>query len=365
MDLNLKYRPTRWSSVVGQEAAIVRLRAILNSDTVPATYMFAGPSGTGKTTLAKLFSDYLNCYKGSKCNKCAWCKSSKSDIVESNAANARGIDDIRSLIDSAKFKPRVGRYKIYIMNEVQQLTPAAESALLDFCENVPEHVILMFTTMEPNNVNKAFRHRTCFFNMEVPTDKDIQNRLLKICLGEGIDFPKTILSACAKASVGCVRHAVQLLDSCIQYSAKTSITDEEKFEQLVLKNIINVIQDSEEELAVSVLTALLRGDIKEVHRNIINVKQHVSFLMKLNYITMYILDIHYVGKHPSVWPTAANLKMLEQFRVLKKEGLDSDVMLDRAYIILGAVNSIKPKLNSFMVDARAVIMSEFYSILSD
>lgn len=361
MDLNQKYRPSRWSNVVGQETAVTRLRNILASDSIPATFMFVGASGTGKTTLAKLLSDYLNCEKNTKCGKCKWCRSTKSDVIESNAANNRGIDDIRNLIEASKFKPRVGKYKIFIMNEVQQLTPAAESALLDFCENVPEHVIMIFTTMEPSSIHKAFRTRTTFFNLDVPTDREIEYRLRKINTDEGSILSKSIIHACAKEAAGCVRNAVQMLDACIQYCSKSKATDE-KLEQLVMKNVISIVKDSEEELALDTLTALYKGDIKAVHRTVINVKQHVSFLMKLNYINMYILDSQYVGKHPMVWPTAANLEMLSRYKKLKSE-VDEDIILERAYLIMGAINSIKYKLGSFMADARSIIMWELYSVL--
>ncbi|HEY6054499.1 MAG TPA: DNA polymerase III subunit gamma/tau, partial [Gaiellaceae bacterium] len=170
-----KYRPQDFDQVVGQEAVVRTLRNAISSGQVRQAYLFAGPRGTGKTSMARILAKALNCAQGptatpdNSCHACvAIANGTSLDVVEMDAASQRGIDDIRDIRDHAVLQPVEGRYKVYILDEAHQLTDAAWNALLKLIEEPPPHLVFVFCTTELSKVLPTVRSRCQTFVFALP-----------------------------------------------------------------------------------------------------------------------------------------------------------------------------------------------------
>ena len=173
--------------MIGNPAEVTRLKGILASKKIPNAMLFIGATGVGKTTLARIFGYYANCVTHNRCGKCASCSvgiNSHPDIKEMNAGEARGIDDIRALIDHARYKPR-HNFRIIIVDECQGLTPQAFNALLKPTEDPPGHTIWIFCSTNPEKIPSTLLDRCTIFNLRIPQREEIAKRLTVICEKEG------------------------------------------------------------------------------------------------------------------------------------------------------------------------------------
>ncbi len=171
MSLYNTYRPRDWDSVIGQEYITTILRNSLSTGRVHHAYLFHGSRGTGKTTSARILAKALNCLKeqnGNPCHECANCRAFDSesllDIIEIDGASNNGVDEVRELIERARFEPNQAPYKIYIIDEVHMLTPGAFNALLKILEEPPKHVKFILATTEIDKVLETIRSRTLRFD---------------------------------------------------------------------------------------------------------------------------------------------------------------------------------------------------------
>ena len=213
-----KYRPQDFDEVVGQEAVVRTLRNAIESDKVRQAYLFAGPRGTGKTSLARILAKALNCAAGptpkpdGTCDAClAITNGSSVDLVEMDAASQRGIDDVREIRERALTQP-IGRYKIYILDEAHQLTDAAWNALLKIVEEPPPHLVFVFCTTSLDKVLPTVRSRCQTFLFARPRLPEIVTLLRRVADGEGFDVPDAALALVARAAKGSFRDAVSTLD---------------------------------------------------------------------------------------------------------------------------------------------------------
>ena len=218
-----KYRPTNFDEVVGQTHIIQTLKNAIIQNRIAHAYLFCGPRGTGKTSIAKIFAKTLNCTNSqdAPCGVCENCKmaanGSHPDIIEIDAASNNGVDEVRNLIDKVKYAPMQGKYKIYIIDEVHMMTSGAFNALLKTIEEPPAHVIFIFATTEPNKVLPTIISRCQRFDFNKVSMHDIKYRLSIVCKNEGIEIDENGLTLIAQLADGGMRDALSILYQCVAY----------------------------------------------------------------------------------------------------------------------------------------------------
>ena len=240
-----KYRPQTFSEIVGQEHIVKTLTNAILSGMISHAYLFSGPRGTGKTTIARLLAKAVNCenLKGFEpCNKCSSCleivEGRSIDLMEIDAASHRGIDDIRELRDGIKFAPNKLKYKVFIIDECHQLSKDAANALLKTLEEPPSHAIFILATTEIHKIIPTILSRCQRFDFRKLTAEEITKRLEKISKSEKTKIEKAALELIALYSSGSIRDAESLLDQAITFSgySKKEIKAED------IKNLLGLIE---------------------------------------------------------------------------------------------------------------------------
>jgi len=213
------YRPQTFSEVVGQEPVVRTLTNAIQSGRVRQAYLFAGPRGTGKTSLARILAKGLNCEHGptaepdNTCHSCLSISAGTSlDVIEMDAASQRGIDDIREIRERVVLQPVEGRSKVYILDEAHQLTDAAWNALLKLIEEPPPHLLFVFCTTELAKVLPTVRSRCQTFTFQRPRLPDLIKLLRRVADGESMEVPDAALGLIARSARGSFRDAVSTLD---------------------------------------------------------------------------------------------------------------------------------------------------------
>ena len=218
-----KYRPTNFDEVVGQRHIVQTLKNAVATNRIGHAYLFCGPRGTGKTSIAKIFARMLNCDDPSHapCGVCEGCKMAADpsfpDIIEIDAASNNGVDEVRNLIEKVKYAHMQGKYKVYIIDEVHMMSTGAFNALLKTIEEPPAHVIFIFATTEPHKVLPTIISRCQRFDFSKVSIPDIENRLHTICEKENILIEDEAILLIAKLCDGGMRDALSILDECVAY----------------------------------------------------------------------------------------------------------------------------------------------------
>jgi DNA polymerase III subunit gamma/tau len=290
-----KYRPQDFDEVVGQEAIVRTLKNAISSGQVRQAYLFAGPRGTGKTSLARILAKGLNCAQGPTpnpdkiCNACVTIANGTSlDVVEMDAASQRGIDDIREIRERVVLQPAEGRYKVYILDEAHQLTDAAWNALLKLIEEPPPHLVFVFCTTDLSKVLPTVRSRCQTFVFARPRLPDLVRKLRRIADGEGMNVPDQALALIARSARGAYRDAESTLDQL------ASATENDISVQAVLQllgaveedalfRICDLVVDRDTAGALTFLEELAEQG-QDLGRLVVDLLEHLRHLMLVQHM---------------------------------------------------------------------------------
>jgi DNA polymerase-3 subunit gamma/tau len=252
-----KYRPQTFEEVVGQEAVVRTLTNALDQGKVRQAYLFAGPRGTGKTSLARILAKAVNCEHGptstpdNTCHACVTITNGNSlDVIEMDAASQRGIDDIREIRDRVVLQPVEGRSKVYILDEAHQLTDAAWNALLKLIEEPPPHLLFVFCTTELQKVLPTVRSRCQTFVFQRPRLPELIRKLRLIADAEQIDVPDAALALIARGGRGAYRDAESTLD---QLSSATGGA-------ITVQDVLQLLGAVEDEVLFRLCDQVVDGD---------------------------------------------------------------------------------------------------------
>jgi DNA polymerase-3 subunit gamma/tau len=244
-----KYRPQNFKEVFGQESIVKVLQKQIKDGKIGHAYLFTGPRGTGKTSIARLVAKAVNCEKakgGNPCRKCSSCKSIEQgkflDLIEIDAASNRGIEEIRRLRERVNFSPSEGKYKVYIIDEVHMLTKDAFNALLKTLEEPPVHVIFILATTEPRKILPTIISRCQRFNFTLASDEIVLKKLKYICQKEGVDFSDEALQAIVSNAGGSFRDSESILEKVL---GGIGVKNDKRVDFADVKDILGLVEDKE------------------------------------------------------------------------------------------------------------------------
>ncbi len=220
------FRPDTLDKVVRQEHIVKILKNQIESGKIGHAYLFCGPRGTGKTSVAKIFARAINCQSpvnGSPCGKCAVCSAlaegGNLDISEIDAASNNGVDEMRDLREKVQYPPVAGRYKVYIIDEVHMLTASAFNAVLKTLEEPPAHAVFILATTEPHKIPATILSRCMRFDFKLIPQKDLEGLLKSVLAKIGKPYEDEAVAAIARAGAGSARDALSIADMCVSYSS--------------------------------------------------------------------------------------------------------------------------------------------------
>lgn len=254
-----KYRPRTFEEVIGQDHIVKTLVNQIKLDKISHAYLFTGSRGTGKTSTAKIFAKAINCTdskNGSPCGKCEVCKSldgANIDVLEIDAASNNGVDEIRDLREKVKYPPVVGKYKVYIIDEVHMLSTSAFNALLKTLEEPPAHTVFILATTEVHKLPATILSRCLRFDYKLVSLEDLSCLLKDILKSENVTYDEQAINIIARAGEGSVRDTLSIADRCVSFAGS----------ELTASKVISVLGVSEREVLINMTDKILDKNVGE------------------------------------------------------------------------------------------------------
>ncbi|HHH51501.1 MAG TPA: DNA polymerase III subunit gamma/tau, partial [Campylobacterales bacterium] len=319
-----KYRPATFEDLIGQESVSQTLSLALESDRLSHAYLFSGLRGSGKTSTARIFAKALLCEKGTTSHPCGVCSSCVManegrhvDIIEMDGASNRKIDDIRELIEHTKYKPAIGRYKIFIIDEVHMLTKEAFNALLKTLEEPPAFVKFILATTDPLKLPATILSRTQHFRFRKISQPILERHLEHILNLEKVEYEREAISIIARSGAGSVRDALTLLDQAIVYS--------KNFVDIsTITNMLGIIEPS---LIENLVDNILGKDTKAI-LEFVSISSEFEAEMIIDELSLYLKDLLLSGSH-KITPMSIErfFRVLAESKTLLNIGTDGEFVL--------------------------------------
>ena len=283
-----KYRPKVFEEVIGQDHIVKTLINQIKMDKISHAYLFCGSRGTGKTSTAKIFARAINCEKsetGSPCLECETCKSLEGtniDVLEIDAASNNGVDEIRDLREKVKYPPVVGKYKVYIIDEVHMLSTSAFNALLKTLEEPPAHTVFILATTEVHKLPATILSRCLRFDFKLVSLEDLTSLLKKVLTEEGVKFDEQAVNVIARAGEGSVRDTLSIADRCVSFAG----------DNLSYEKVVSVLGVSQREILIKMAGHILDKNVGEALSELDGVlSQGKSPLVFSNDLISYYRDL--------------------------------------------------------------------------
>lgn len=335
------WRPRRFNEVVGQGQTVTALHNAVKEKKVAHAYLFAGPRGTGKTSLAKILAKAVNCedlQEGEPCNLCSNCldinQGNFMDVIEIDAASNRGIDEIRDLREKVRVLPAQGKYKVYIIDEVHMLTTEAFNALLKTIEEPPASVIFILATTEAQKIPATIRSRCQNYNFRRLTNEEIINRLNVITADNGINLDGEAALLIARRASGSLRDALSVLDQLTSYKG-----------QVINKaDVLDILGLVDNLFLARLLDAVIAGDTNNIIRLLgLAISEGKEARQIAEEMSLYLRDIMLYAYGGGVAELLVATNELLPFMDRQKEGMTKDDIINGLQIMLDTGERLRYK----------------------
>ena len=360
--LAARIRPDNFKGIIGQHSAVAILKGMLKKN-IPGAILITGEPGLGKTTLARVFARYINCETNDACGKCPSCKDSNGqhpDVTEINMSSERGIDDVRSLGDKARYAPRYNK-RVFICDKVQNLTPLAEQALLKIVEEPPAKTLFILCTSNPEKMTKAMLRRCTILRLKHATVEELGVKLIEIAGKEGINLNtksgKKICNNIADSCNGEIGSAISVLEGYLY-----AIEGEENFDpEEILKEVFSENQSTVERAASYCCIAFIKLSIKAVCKQAFSVDSCRQLLIRMRWVAMVIIE-DYAGM---IKYNAYAFKEFKKHLAEAKIDYDFRTLVPKMLKLLTCLNSIELKMNQGSgINERALFVAELCSLVT-
>jgi len=345
-----KYRPKTFDDVVGQDVIIQTLKNSISNNKISHAYLLTGPRGCGKTTIAKIFAQLVNCEnpkENNLCGECVFCthiKEQTMDIIEMDAASNNGVDEIREINNKVNLVPSIGKYKIYIIDEVHMLTIGAFNALLKTLEEPPSHVIFILATTDPQKVPITILSRCQRFDLKKISEQKIAERLEYICEEENIDYEADALFEIAKLGDGCLRDSISILDQVVSYTNKIiTVSDVHAVNGTIsLEEISKLMNNVKTKNLTNIINSIT--EYTNQGKSVIKINEDIINYLKTCLLLKNKIEIKDIDKYNNYSDNYSVNELLEQIKVMNetlfdiKKFSDPKLLIELAFIKMVNLN---------------------------
>lgn len=361
-----KHRPKVWEDICGHTTEVTRLKGMIKSGELPSAFLISGPSGTGKTTIARVSSRYINCGSNTSCGKCDSClamdNNTSPDYEEIDAGSEGGVDSIRSIIQRARALPMLGNMRIFVIDEAQAITGAAQTALLKTLEEPPEQTLFILCTMQVEKINAAIKGRCCHLELKRVYPEAIKEHLAVIAKQEGIKVKSSVLNKIANACGGQLRDAIQILDAVSQAILGA---EPDEVDNVIKSTLVSVTDVGDDATARDILVNLHKFSsstarpipiLRSILASILDVQNPISFVNGALWQNDYLISSNVNPDHKTLYNTPNNLKLSRAVGQLKPVGLQISLIIQKHLV------DLRLKLVQVSAQEKALMQAALYKI---